>query len=166
MSQSFDFTDARSVVPGAVGEPGRRTFFLQAHTDDGIVSFKVEKQQVAALCEYFESVLADLPDAAGEAAVAAATAVAPTEVQWAVGSLGVAWDEDDGRLIVVAEELILDDDEPTDDRDSATARFHLTRPQIETFVGLGNDLVQAGRPACRLCGRPIDVDGHTCPRLN
>lgn len=163
MSPSFDFIDPGAVVPGAIGEPGRRTFFLQAHTDDGIVSFKVEKQQVAALCEYFESVLADLAESVVTASPVAA--VDPTDLQWTVGGLGVAWDEEDRRLIIVAEELLADD-EDADERESATARFHLTHGQIAAFVGLGNDLVNAGRPACRLCGRPVDVDGHTCPRLN
>ena len=27
-------------------------------------------------------------------------------------------------------------------------------------------LVHAGRPQCRLCGQPIDPEGHACPRLN
>lgn len=163
MSDSFDFTDARSIVPGAVGEPGQRTFFVQAHTDLGVVSFKVEKQQVAALCEYFEGLLDDLPDAPAFADPGP-SAIAPSEVQWTVGGLGVAWDEDEDRLLVVAEELLVGGDE--DGREPATARFHLTSSQIAAFVRLGNDLVQAGRPACRLCGRPIDIDGHTCPRLN
>lgn len=165
MSDSYEFPESCSFVPGASGEPGRRTFFLQANGDGGPVSFKVEKQQVAALCEYFESILEDLPTPHPAEAIEPGAATEPLELAWTIGGLGVAWDEDEDRLLVVAEELVLAEDED-EAPDPATARFHLSRARIAAFVAMGNDLVQAGRPACRLCGRPIDVDGHTCPRLN
>lgn len=162
MTASFDFTEPRAILPGAVGQPGGRTFFLQAHTDDGVVSFKVEKQQVAALCEYFDSVLADLPGTDPLDPAPVPTVIEPHELVWTVGGLGVAWEGDEERLLIVAEELLADDD----DREPATARFHLSPAQVAVFMRVGSELVHAGRPGCRLCGRPIDVDGHTCPRLN
>ncbi len=162
MSESFDFFGAHAIVPGAVGEPGRRTFFLQVQTDEGVLSFKVEKQQVAALCEYLESVLDDLPGPRPTAPAQLPVTATPVELQWPIGGLGVAFEEDDERLLVVAEELLVDDEE----REPATARFHLSPTQIASFIEIGNELVLAGRPACRLCGRPVDPDGHACPRLN
>lgn len=168
MSDSFEFPRDCEVVPGAIGEPGRRTFFLQARTVEGTVSFKLEKQQVSALCDYFQSVLDDLPTPHPAGSVEPTNAVEPSELVWAVGGLGVAWDEDENELLVVAEELVLtdEDDEDDDGPDAATARFHLTPSRIAAFVATGHHLVQAGRPSCRLCGRPIDADGHSCPRLN
>ena len=53
--------------------------------------------------------------------------------------------------------------EPPESPDTAKARFRLTRPQAAAFVERARSLVQAGRPSCRLCGLPIDPDGHTCP---
>ncbi len=50
--------------------------------------------------------------------------------------------------------------------DTAKARFRLTRPQAAAFVERARSLVQAGRPSCRLCGLPMDPDGHTCPGTN
>lgn len=162
MTDSFDFTEARAILPGAVGQPGSRTFFLQAHVADGVVSFKVEKQQVAALCEYFESVLADLPGTDPLDPTPTPAVLEPHELVWTVGGLGVAWEGDEERLLIVAEEMLAEDE----DREPATARFHLAPAQVAAFMRIGNELVHAGRPGCRLCGRPIDVDGHTCPRLN
>ena len=52
------------------------------------------------------------------------------------------------------------------DDDSATARFRLTRAQVAGFIARAASLVLSGRPICPLCGRPIDPDGHACPRLN
>ena len=56
--------------------------------------------------------------------------------------------------------------EPSEPPDTAKARFRLTRPQAAAFVERARSLVQAGRPSCRLCGLPMDPDGHTCPGTN
>lgn len=172
MSESWEFLEPESVVPGAVGEPGRRTFFLQASEAGRTVSFKLEKQQVAALCEYLEGILTDLPAIHPGQFVAPISAVEPIGMQWVVGGLAVAYEEDDDRLIIVAEELPDFDDELADAYDesfafdAATARFRLTRAQVAAFIAVGADIVKAGRPPCRLCGRPMDPGGHPCPRLN
>ncbi len=44
-------------VAGTVGEPGQRTFFLQARTGVRLVSVALEKQQVAALAERIDALL-------------------------------------------------------------------------------------------------------------
>ena len=78
--------------------------------------------------------------------------------------------KEDDRVLLVAEELVIEPDEddpdpiPTDD--PATARFRLTRGQVLAFIRQAAAIVTSGRPVCRLCGRPIDPDGHACPRLN
>ena len=167
MSESWDFMDPDAVVPGVFGEPGRRTFFIQATEDGRVASFKLEKQQVAALCEYLEGILTDLPAVHPGQFIAPVSATAPVDMEWIVGGLAVAYEEDDDRLMIVAEEM--PDDDTVDDEfgnGAATARFRLTRAQVAAFIAGGYDIVRAGRPACRLCGRPMDPGGHPCPRLN
>ena len=179
MSESFDFEHPDVVVPGAVGRPGSRTFFLQARQGPVTASLKVEKQQVAALCEYLGGILADLPAAGPGSLAAPHTADEPGDLDWIVGRLAVAYEEADDRIVVVAEELLeiseedlenLDLDDPAvllaAGYDPATARVRLTRAQVAAFIAVGEDLVRAGRPACRLCGQPVDPEGHVCPRLN
>ncbi len=171
MSDSWEFLEPESIVPGVIGEPGRRTFFLQACEAGRTVSFKLEKQQVAALCDYLEGILADLPAIHPGQFIAPISAEEPIGMQWVVGGLAVAYEEDDDRLIIVAEELAEFDEESDaafDDFDTsaATARFRLTRAQVAAFIAVGADIVRAGRPPCRLCGRPMDPGGHPCPRLN
>jgi len=34
------------------------------------------------------------------------------------------------------------------------------------FVERANDLMKAGRPSCPVCSRPMDPEGHVCPRSN
>lgn len=180
MSESYDFSRPDVIVPGASGRPGARTFFLQAVEGGRTCSFKVEKQQVAALCDYLEGILADLPPLAVDQIVATPCAVEPLGLLWAVGRLAVAYEEADDRIVIVAEELFeLDEDDFDPDLDyddpevlaaagidPSSARFAMSRAQVAAFIAVGNDLVRAGRPQCRLCGKPIDPEGHACPRLN
>ncbi len=50
--------------------------------------------------------------------------------------------------------------------DRASGRVHLTRLQVAAFVERARGLVEAGRPTCRFCGRPMNLDGHRCARTN
>jgi uncharacterized repeat protein (TIGR03847 family) len=177
VSESFDFAEPEVVVPGAVGSPGHRTFFVQAQQGGRTVSLKLEKQQVAALCEYLGGILTDLAPVGEDDLVAPPAPAEPDALEWIVGRLAVAYEEADDRIVVVAEEFVeidpesdLDLDDPTALADAgfdlATARFRLTRAQVAAFIAVGDDLVRAGRAQCRLCGKPIDPEGHVCPRLN
>lgn len=168
---SFDFESVDRFIPGAVGRPGRREFFLQAVEGSTVVSLKVEKQQVALLADYLDRVLTiqSLPDGPP---VTHHALVEPVNAEWAVGSIMVAVNEATGRVVVVVEQLVLPDDDDEDpetfeeDSPHAEARFALTRPQVEAFVELARASVSAGRQPCILCGRPMDPGGHDCPRLN
>lgn len=179
MSESFEFPDTAAVAPGVIGTPGNRTFFLQAAVDGRTVSFRCEKQQVAALCDYLEGILDDLTPLEPSEFLAPRSAIPTDEFEWTVGRLAVAYEEADDHLVVVAEELIaidieLPDDFDPDDPDAlaalgfdpASARFTLSRAEVAAFIAVGNDIVRAGRPPCPLCGRPIDPNGHPCPSLN
>jgi uncharacterized repeat protein (TIGR03847 family) len=172
MSTSFEFLEPDHFTAGAIGEPGRRVFYLQARQADHVVSLRLEKQQVAALGEYLAGILADLPDA--EPLPVPPDLIEPVVAEWVVGSLAVAYEEAEDRILLVAEEIIvIDDDEaddlprdPTEPSDEATARFRLSRSQVLAFIRTAAELVTSGRPLCRLCAKPIDPDGHACPRLN
>lgn len=160
MSPSFDLPEAEHFTTGAVGPPGQRVFYLQAGTAGSVVSLKLEKQQVAALAEHLDGMLSDLPPVPPGSAPELRE---PVVAQWTVGGLGVAFDEDADRVVLVAQELVPDD---VDDDDAATARVRLTRSQVAAFIERARELVAAGRPPCRFCGLPIDPAGHACPRAN
>ena len=161
MTASFDFKAPDFFTAGAVGRPGQRVFHLQAGEAGVLATLKVEKEQVGALAEYLGALLAKFP-AAAEAAPGDLALREPIAPAWAVGQLGVAYDEAIDRIVIAAEEL--QDDEATGD--AATARFHLAREQAAAFVERARALIKAGRPACRICGRPINPDGHVCAGSN
>ena len=165
MGASFDLTDPLVFTAGTVGEPGQRLFFLQARQDTMVVTLKCEKQQVGALAEYLSGLLDDLPTVDQEKVPTLLQVVEPIIPEWPIGTLAVAWDETADRMVLVAEEL-LTEEEAADGADAGQARFSLRREQVAGFVQRARELVAGGRPPCPLCGGPLDPQGHACPRLN
>ncbi|MBI2706661.1 MAG: DUF3090 family protein [Actinobacteria bacterium] len=175
MSSDFDLTDPDFFAAGVVGEPGARVFFLQARQQGSVVTLRLEKQQVSALAEYLGGMLENLAPPTGDVP-GELELIEPAIEEWIVGSLAVKYEEGDDRFLVVAEELVLPNDDEGDDADAAaslsdaiapaSARFHLTREQVAGFVAHAAGLVAAGRPICPICAGPIDPDGHMCARSN
>ncbi|MCB1017515.1 MAG: DUF3090 domain-containing protein [Acidimicrobiales bacterium] len=167
MSSSFRFDDPDVFTAGAVGEPGHRTFFLQVAEGSQVVSLKCEKQQVAALAQYLAELLADLPPVAPALSPPALALSEPVLAEWVVGSMGVAYDDADERFVLVIDELVAEEDEGGEPEPTpGVARLRLTPAQVASFVPWAEELVGQGRPLCPLCGRPMDPEGHACPRTN
>ncbi|MGI9602760.1 MAG: DUF3090 family protein [Acidimicrobiales bacterium] len=160
MTASFHFDDLDHFLAGAVGPKGERVFYLQADAAGEKISLKVEKQQVAALAEYLHRLLDDVPEVAE--AVDTTNIEEPVSAEWTVGPLGVAYDESADKVVVVAEELVDDDDS----HDAATARFGISRAQAAAFIEQARDLMAGGRDPCPYCGRPLQPGGTWCPCHN
>jgi len=161
VSDSFDLEAPNHFTAGAVGAPGQRVFYLQARESRTLVTLKVEKEHVGALAEHLAGLLARLP-ALAEQAPGDLVLLEPVEAAWSVGALAVGYDEARDRILVEAQEQMEEEraEEP------ATARFRITRAQAAAFVERTREVIRAGRPICRLCGRPIDPAGHVCARSN
>ncbi len=177
MSSSFDLPDPDVFTAGTVGPVGQRVFYLQVREDQLLVTLRCEKQQVAALAEYFDGLLDDLEPAPYGVAVSDLGLTEPAVEIWTVGAIGVAYDEPSDRIVVVLEELTEldgedpdDPDDPDDDDDldaaGASVKVRLTRAQVSAFVQHSRQLVASGRPPCRFCGLPVNPDGHACPKMN
>jgi uncharacterized repeat protein (TIGR03847 family) len=85
----------------------------------------------------------------------------PVEPEWRVGTMGLAYQQDEDRVLLV---LQASEEEEGDDQDAV--RFALRRDQVRTFVLHAQAIVDEGRPLCQLCGLPIDPSGHACPASN
>jgi uncharacterized repeat protein (TIGR03847 family) len=180
VSQSFEMEAPDHFTAGTVGPVGQRVFYLQAREAGQVLTLKLEKEQVGALAEYLGGVLDRLPTPG--AAPPDLGLLEPVEEVWAVGSLGAGYDEASDRVIIVATELIVEEEseeeegeaeEPRertppsgDQPEPATARFRVTRAQAAAFVERARALVKAGRPICPICSRPKDPGGHVCARAN
>jgi uncharacterized repeat protein (TIGR03847 family) len=168
VSTSFDLPSPDVFTAGTVGPPGQRVFYLQVREDALTITLRCEKQQVAALAEYFDGLLDDLEPAPYGLVSPDVALAEPIHELWTVGGIGVAYDEPNDRIVVVFEELTDTDEEeePADSDATAAVKVQLSRAQVSAFVRHSRELVAAGRPPCRFCGLPIDPDGHPCPRMN
>src|SRR3546814_14148857 len=89
---SFDLPLPEVFTAGAVGEPGSRVFYLQVREEQLVVSLRCEKQQVAALADYFECLHEVLVPAPYGVATNDLPLAAPLQELWTVGPTGVAYD--------------------------------------------------------------------------
>ena len=172
--QVFLFDPPERFVAGTVGQPGERTFFLQATDGQRVTSVALEKTQVQVLAERLADLLDQVRRRGGDAPVeppAELEDVAPLDQpifeEFRVGTLAIAWDGDDGLVLVEAHAIGEGDAEAEDDEgDGDVLRVRITPAAARAFVKRALRVVAAGRPPCPLCGRPLDPEGHICPRLN
>lgn len=178
-------------VAGTVGEPGQRTFFLQAREGNRVTSVALEKQQVLILAERVDLLLDEaLRRAEGDALI---PAVAPTGTrdadpldqpiveEFRVGTITLSWDAGDGRVVIelfpVSDETIVADSmDPGEDSDEPEVEVEVEADEVlvvkldpgyaRSFVRRAQSVVSAGRPPCQFCGNPLDPEGHLCPRAN
>lgn len=163
MSPSFDLNDLEHFTVGTIGPPGQRVFYLQAGVTGTLVSLKLEKQQVSALAEYLDGALREVADDLDAIEPEADIGlIEPVDVEWTVGDIGIGYDADADRMLIMATEM------PTEEEaeELATARFHITREQVAGFITRARQVVAAGRPPCRFCGAPLNDDGTWCPCSN
>src|SRR3954451_23770001 len=123
----FDYDPPDRFVAGTVGEPGSRTFFLQARGGNRVTSVALEKAQVSVLAERVDELLDEvLRVSGGKAPVPAVAPVdaedkdpldSPIEEEFRVGTMSLAWNPDDGRVVVecYAEGVPVGEDEEEDE---------------------------------------------------
>ena len=186
--QVFTFDPPERFVAGTVGEPGQRTFFLQARDASQLATVVVEKEQVALLAERLDALLDEVVrrtsralGGGAEGTDAGVDDLAPLEQpiveEFRVGTLTLAWDGGDDRIVIEAfalseageegaepDEAEDGDTSAQDDRDLLVVR--LSAASARAFARRARAVVAAGRPPCPLCGLPLDEQGHICPRQN
>jgi len=171
------------ITAGAVGEPGDRTFYLQARAGQRLVTLLVEKQQVELLAASIVDILERVGEETEEGPAEEGPAEEgpaeeeleleePLEPEWRVGKLSIGYAEDRDLFLLELEELLPDEEaeeevlSEIEEPEPATIRLYATREQMLALSRHGIAVAARGRPACRFCGNPIDPEGHTCPAMN
>jgi uncharacterized repeat protein (TIGR03847 family) len=164
-------------VAGTVGEPGDRTFYLQAIDEAKVISVQLEKEQVAVLAERLSALLDEVARRLGAEVPADQPGVdieplrTPVEQEFRVGTMGLGWDVESRAIVVellavteheLDESVVLDDTEEGPD----AVRVFLSLTQARAFTARAERVISAGRKPCPLCAEPLGPKGHICPRQN
>ena len=165
----MELDDIDRVVAGAIGEPGSRSFFIQARRGETLVTVLVEKEQVQLLAASVLEVLSRLDVETGTDGPSEDEMVLeePCEPIWRAGRISIGYEEGKDRLLLEMEQLLPEaDDEDEEAEEADLVRVWATREQMLSLSRHGALVCQKGRPACELCGNPKDPEGHACPATN
>jgi uncharacterized repeat protein (TIGR03847 family) len=169
-----DLDPVTRLTADAIGEPGSRTFLLQAASGPQQVTLLVEKDQVRVLAErviaWLPELAAEHPEDPGEVRAAEAGDLRlnePVEPDFRVGQLALTYDRERDRVVLIATELVPETGDPAEpEQEAREVRLWVTRAQLRVMARHGAQVVQQGRPPCPLCGNPLDPTGHVCPAQN
>jgi uncharacterized repeat protein (TIGR03847 family) len=162
MSESFDLDPVEHITADAVGEPGARTFYVQARGAYERVTLLAEKEQVRLLGQALVQLLGTLADADEGEGPADLSLEEPVEPEWRVGEMSIEYEDSTDRVAIIITELLEEEEEGL----AARARFVASRAQARALAMHALDVVAAGRPRCQFCGFPLDPEGHVCPAMN
>lgn len=157
------------ITADAIGEPGNRTFYMQARKGASLVTLLCEKEQVRALSEAAQQMLEELktkyPRGANYMQLQMDMSLEePLTPDFRIGQMGLGYDEENDLVVIVARELLPED---VDEEEASVVRLFCSRAQIDAMARHALEVVARGRPTCPLCGRPIDRNAvHFCPRSN
>jgi uncharacterized repeat protein (TIGR03847 family) len=149
------------ITIGTVGPKGRRVFHLQAGKDDQLVAMVIEKEQARALSEAIDELIEDLgkryPDLSLQKSPAEDMNLRdPIESVFRVAQMGLGYDEDRDMVVLVAQELVVtDDDEDPDLIDPGIVRMWCSRDQMTALGEHALSTVQAGRADPKQNGRLV-----------
>ncbi len=171
-------------VAGTVGQPGQRTFFLQARAGSRITSVALEKQQVAVLATRIDELLDEvMSNGDGTSTVPAVAPFdledgepleQPIDEEFRAGTMTLSWDAADERIVLevfpFTEESVVSPDQPEEEIEEPEPEeilvVRLPPGPARAFAKRAQTVVAAGRQPCQFCGGPIDPEGHLCPRAN
>ncbi len=123
----YDFGVPDRFVAGTVGQPGHRTFFLQARKGSALVSVVVEKVQVQVLAERLALLLAEVarrgaqvPEALAPSDDDTAPLGEPLADAFRVGTMTLGWDPQREQVVIEARaQQEADEDEEANDADDS-----------------------------------------------
>lgn len=166
----IDLHPVSHITADAIGQPGKRVFYLQGWQGERTVTLIIEKLQIQSLAIGLEQFLAEihekypnLPEAVSEYQEEQMRIHPPVDPLFRVGEIGLGYDAENDLLVLVVREIVA---EGADPEESGVVRFWCTRSQLRAMAHWGMEVASRGRPLCPQCGEPMDPDGHFCPKKN
>jgi uncharacterized repeat protein (TIGR03847 family) len=168
--EEIDLRPVSHITIDAIGQPGKRIFYLQGWQGTRSITLIVEKLQVQSLAVGLDQFMTEVrqqfpevPDIIDEASTDQMRIQPPVDPLFRVGELGLGYDADNDLVVLVAREVIAEDQDPAQ---AKAVRFWCSRAQIVALCRWGMQVASQGRPICPQCGEPMDPEGHFCPKKN
>lgn len=145
----YEMDPVDRITADAIGAPGHRTFFIQAERGLDRVELLCEKQQVQALADAIDELLANLEREFGltsesdlEVDEVEMRIKEPVDPLFRVGAMGLGYDANRDRVLLVAQEVVSEEEE----HDPREMRFFATRRQMQVLSAFARTVIQKGRP--------------------
>ena len=157
------------------GEPGLRTFRLDARSGAASCSIWMEKEQLFQLGVYLRDMVGHLSQEQRDKESdlrEEAWSGGELTVDFKAGQMLLSYDQDSNAFYLQAheresEERAEEESRPSDEvAETESVGFWITTIQAGALGEEALKICAAGRPTCFLCGQPINPDGHVCPRAN
>ncbi len=183
MGNVIELNPVDFVTIGTIGPKGQRTFHLQAGKDNRLVSFTIEKEQAQALSSAIAELLDDIDEQDSRKTEADFSTLdmalrEPIEPLFRISQMGLAYEPNENRIILVAQEFVPGDPADIDDNDDLDSdeedelqeaynlfegsdgepqvvRMWCTREQMRALSLHAMDTVKSGRPDAKQNGRII-----------
>ena len=151
---TYDLDPVTRITANAVGEPGKRVFFVQARRERELVSLICEKEQVRALAQAINQLLDDLTEknpllsSTDDMLVLASdmSLEEPLESRFRIAQMGIGYDADRDMVI-----LVMQGSQEEEGEETPTARFAATREQMRALSEHAMGVVAQGRRICGNC---------------
>jgi uncharacterized repeat protein (TIGR03847 family) len=169
-SIEIDLNPVTHITADAIGQPGKRIFYIQGWQNERTITLIVEKVQIQTLAVGLEQFLAevaqqfpDLPDEQPVYDESTMRITPPVDPLFRIGEMGLGYDRDRDLVVLVTREQLAEDQNA---EEGGVVRFWCTRTQIRAMCRWGTEVAARGRPICPQCGEPMDPEGHFCPKKN
>ena len=122
----IDLNPVTHITADAIGQPGKRVFYIQGQKDDQVVTLIVEKVQIQTLALGLEDFLSelsqrfpDLPEASADYDEVLMHIMPPVDPLFRVGELALGYDSESDTAILIAREITNQDEEDEQAEDEA-----------------------------------------------
>jgi len=167
MQDSYDLDEVRLLTPVAVGQPGKRTFFLALGQTGRWLRVWLEKEELQALAMAVRQFLLalheknpHLSERAESTPMSADVPIGLPSAELELDELTLGHDEGVATLDVMAHGF------GPRRADKVAVHLRATLGQLRQLGNQADGICAAGRPRCPVCGEPIDPTGHVCAASN
>ena len=147
MAIDYEYDPVDFVTVGTIGAPGQRVFHLQAKREGDLLTLIIEKEQAETLSTSITSLLEELDKDLGLETPEPEESQFDFDLQepilpaFRVAQMGLGYDEENDRLVLIVSELQLED-EPGEPR---VARITASRELMRALAVHAKGVVAKGR---------------------